>query len=313
MNTVKLSIPSHLHKYIIGTKGSTISQIVAQSGDSKLRITCSTPDNTVTIESTVATALASARKQVEQIHDQHKSKIDTNSLTEKLTVPLPANLQKYVIGDAGATIKNIQASTMTQIAFDSPKNTANIQASSKANAQKAHQLMLNALKNFGWHFEESSKSFVEKNMTDILFEKYRKKVVQEHDLMSKCYEDAQKAFKDNRKDEAKKLSEQGKKHQENRDKYQKEAAKQILDEMNKGKSEDEIDLHGLLVQEAIDFVNERLTKLMQSKKFKTFHIITGAGNHSEVSAKIKPEIGKLLDSKKLKYVRGNDGVFVVTL
>lgn len=269
----------------------------------------------MTIESSVPVALNKARQQVQDIYEQHRSKVDASALNEKLTVPLPSSIQKYVIGDGGSTIKSIQTSTRTQVTFDAPsKNVATIAASNKTDAQRAHVLMLNALKNYGWYYQETSKTFVEQNITDILFKKYRGKVVKEHELMAKCYDDAQKAFKENRKDEAKKLSEQGKKHQENRDKFSKEAAKQIFNEMNKDRDENEIDLHGLLVQEALDFVNERLEKLSKSaKKHAAFHIITGAGNHSETSAKIKPEIAKLLDGKKLKYVRGNDGVFVVTL
>lgn len=308
-NSITLSVPNHLHKYIIGTKGATIKNIQTTSGDPSLKIQLE--GDQVILTSTNAKALTVAKQEIEKIHAEHASKVDVSKMTHVKEYNLPATLQKYVIGQGGSGIKGIQTATESQLTMNGDKIV--IKSVSPANADKAFQLVLGELRKYGWFYDEKTKSYTERNFTDQVFAKYREKATKEHELMSQCFEKSQAAFNSGKKDEAKRLSEEGKKDQENRDKFQKEAAQQIFNEMNKGLSEDAIDLHGLYVSEAIQFVEERLDKLSKSKKYTTFNVITGAGNHSAESAKIKPHIGKLLSTKGLKYNVGNEGVFIVTL
>jgi DNA-nicking Smr family endonuclease len=309
MSSITLTVPNHLHKYIIGTSGATLKNIQSSSGDPSLKIQLE--GDKVILTSSNASALNNAKQQIEKIHAEHGQKVDLTKLTHVKEFKLPATLQKYVIGQGGAGIKQIQTATESQLTMNGDALT--IKSVSPANADKAFKLVLGELRKYGWFYEEKTKNYVERNFTDQVFAKYREKANKEHDLMAQCFENSKTAFTSGRKDEAKKLSDEGKKHQENKDKYQKEAAQQIFKEMNKDAGEDTIDLHGLFVSEAVEFLEQRLANLSKSKKYTTLHVITGAGNHSAESAKIKPHISKLLSTKGLKYAVGNEGVFIVTL
>jgi hypothetical protein len=83
------------------------------------------------------------------------------------------------------------------------------------------------------------------------------------------FEKSKKAFEEGKKDEAKQLSEKAKKHGENFEKMNKEAGihknytkgENIFKEINKNNGELLIDLHGLFVEEALEFVKNRIIKL----------------------------------------------------
>jgi len=93
------------------------------------------------------------------------------------------------------------------------------------------------------------------------------------------------------------------------------AAKIIFEEKNKVQDEFSIDLHGLKVQEAITFLEERIEKQKKDGKDHLI-VIYGKGIHSEGNVrKIKPEVEKLLGNLKLKYESDNPnpGCCYVTL
>lgn len=80
---------------------------------------------------------------------------------------------------------------------------------------------------------------------------------------------------------------------------------------NKNNPETTIDLHGLFVDEALRFVEERINKLKGSNK--TLEIITGAGNHSKTTALIKPKIIEVLTTNKLSFQEVKNGQIDVTI
>ncbi|KAH8091499.1 2',3'-cyclic-nucleotide 3'-phosphodiesterase [Aureococcus anophagefferens] len=82
------------------------------------------------------------------------------------------------------------------------------------------------------------------------------------------------------------------------------AAATIFAYRNKGHPETFIDLHGLLVDEALRFLTQRLDTLKQGD----LEVVTGAGHHSENHvAKIKPAAIALFKERRLKFSEINAG------
>lgn len=61
-----------------------------------------------------------------------------------------------------------------------------------------------------------------------LFAELEKNIEKEASLMAECFSKSQKAFKQDKKEEAKALSEEGKKHQELMQKYQNQSSEEML-------------------------------------------------------------------------------------
>ena len=113
-------------------------------------------------------------------------------------------------------------------------------------------------------------------------------------LRADCFDRSKKAYASGNGALAKELSVQGKEH----DRLLKEADKKAADAVFKAKNakvgEDEIDLHGLQVKEALERTEARLTQCMEQGKDHLV-IIVGRGSHSvDGIAKIKPAVQNLL-------------------
>ncbi|RPA86836.1 DUF1771-domain-containing protein [Ascobolus immersus RN42] len=101
---------------------------------------------------------------------------------------------------------------------------------------------------------------------------------------------SQAAYQSGDKAAAHELSQQSKKEQANADRYNREARDYIFRVNNAGRNMDEVDLHGLYVNEAVEIVRERL-QAERSRGGKGLWVIVGRGNHSEGGvAKIKPAV-----------------------
>jgi DNA-nicking Smr family endonuclease len=88
--------------------------------------------------------------------------------------------------------------------------------------------------------------------------------------------------------------------------FSKKCKKKLLKERNLKNDLYLMDLHGLFVEEATEFVEKRLNQL-NSNKGKTLVIITGEGNHSKMNhGLIKEKVALLLTGKgfKFKEVKG---------
>jgi hypothetical protein len=93
-------------------------------------------------------------------------------------------------------------------------------------------------------------------------------------------------------------------------------ARVIFNTKNKGYGMDQMDLHGLRVEDALEFVNERLNTIetLPPGQFKQLTIIVGAGHHSEGGiAKIKPAVTDLLVKRHFFFENdpNNEGQILV--
>ncbi|GAA5867833.1 hypothetical protein JCM3774_005873 [Rhodotorula dairenensis] len=143
----------------------------------------------------------------------------------------------------------------------------------------------------------------------------RNRAIQERDLMGQAFTASKQAYAAGDGEEAHNLSMQGKTHQRNRDQLNAEAAQWIFDENNRAQPVGSVDLHGLYVQEAIEYT-ERAIKDGRARGLPELRIIVGKGNHSPSHvAKIKPAISSLMQRERLtaRMDEHNAGVLVVQL
>lgn len=91
------------------------------------------------------------------------------------------------------------------------------------------------------------------------------------------------------------------------------AAKSILKHNNDGKGDLFIDLHGLQVQEALRFLEQRLDMHLANATVEVLECVTGAGHHSPGKlAKIRPAVAQLCTDRNLKCADDdNPGVFQI--
>lgn len=93
------------------------------------------------------------------------------------------------------------------------------------------------------------------------------------------------------------------------------AARWVFSENNQGRADNEIDLHGLHVREALDHVEQAIAAARKSGKAQ-LNFIVGQGRHSVNGvAKIKLAVEDWLQKQDIAYVPGpgNPGLLIVTL
>lgn len=131
--------------------------------------------------------------------------------------------------------------------------------------------------------------------------------------MKDSFEKSQNAFKTGDKALAKKLSEEGNKFKEKMHSKHNEAKIMAYYYKNKGRGLDEIDLHLLLVDEALQYVEDRINKAQEARLGKLI-VIHGQGHHSDKNGpKIKPSCYKFLDSKNINYIKDNPNPGCLTI
>lgn len=105
-------------------------------------------------------------------------------------------------------------------------------------------------------------------------------------------------FKDGSKATAKDLSNRKKQLYDQANHYNRQASNLYFTHYNKDRPMSEIDLHGLLVTEAITKVEKRINDLKSHREITQLIVITGRGNRSRDGlAKIKPEIQSMVIAK----------------
>lgn len=128
----------------------------------------------------------------------------------------------------------------------------------------------------------------------------------------KYFERSKNAFETGNKKEAKELSDMGKKHGELMEEANKRAVNEILNPQHLSTAS-KIDLHGLLVAEAVEATKSYVMSCIG--RLETVEIITGAGHHSDQikGAVIKPAIVKLCKDEhwKLDSHESNEGSFTL--
>ncbi|KAI8579952.1 hypothetical protein K450DRAFT_239878 [Umbelopsis ramanniana AG] len=112
---------------------------------------------------------------------------------------------------------------------------------------------------------------------------------------NECYERSQQAYKSGDGAQAKELSNQGHEHDRLMKQYNKQAADFVFEKKNRGRSPDEVDLHGLFVQEATERAEEAIARCQREGR-DHLTIIVGRGNHSiDHIAKLKPAITTMVE------------------
>ncbi|KAJ3032968.1 hypothetical protein HDV00_006877 [Rhizophlyctis rosea] len=132
---------------------------------------------------------------------------------------------------------------------------------------------------------------------------------------NEAYSQSQAAYRSNRKAEAKTLSEKGKRLDAEMKSLNAQAAEEIFQHHNKGRGLDEIDLHGLYVEEALRYVEAHIKKCRSAGVGRT-RVITGMGNHSAGGvAKIRPAVEELARKEGIRWEVDprNGGVIVLEL
>ncbi|KDE04323.1 hypothetical protein MVLG_05204 [Microbotryum lychnidis-dioicae p1A1 Lamole] len=143
----------------------------------------------------------------------------------------------------------------------------------------------------------------------------RNKAIHEGDLMGRAFSASKQAYASGDGGRAHDLSVEGKEHQRLKEQYNDQAAQWIFNENNKVQPRGTIDLHGLYVQESIDFT-ERAIQNARQEGLPELRVIVGKGNHSAAHvAKIKPAITSLMQKENLTahLDQHNSGVLVVLL
>lgn len=118
-----------------------------------------------------------------------------------------------------------------------------------------------------------------------------------------CFERSKQAYNSGDGAAAKELSNQGKMHDRKMDELNQQAADYIFRENNAaGKvAGDQIDLHGLFVEEAERILEQRI-RADQARGQTHLHAIVGKGNHSTGHVqKIKPKVEELCRELGLRY------------
>lgn len=105
---------------------------------------------------------------------------------------------------------------------------------------------------------------------------------------------------------AKELSNFGYQCKERIEIYNANAVKIIATKNNIEKDSDEIDLHGLYVNEAIQFFKETLSIKMKDKNFQSLKIIVGKGLHSKDKPKLKEAVVNFANEHNLNVFEHPD-------
>lgn len=150
---------------------------------------------------------------------------------------------------------------------------------------------------------------------DPEYKRLRDMANKEYERKKQLSEESQAAYKSGDGAEAKRLSELSQKHADKMDDYNRQAAEWVFRANNADSAEDEIDLHGLYVKEAISMLQTRIDAA-RARGETHLDVIVGKGNHSQNHvAKIKPAVEDLCRQMNFKYAleNGNSGVLVVDL
>jgi len=147
------------------------------------------------------------------------------------------------------------------------------------------------------------------------YEAMRNEANRHGDMMSQCFSQSQQAYDADDHGRAKELSNEGKHHQQQMEELNERCSAWIYHENNKSQPHGSVDLHGLYVQEAIEYT-EKAIKSAKSEGLTELRLIVGKGNHSENHVrKIAPAVNKLMKQEHLTAAPepGNYGVIVVHL
>ncbi|KAI9008306.1 hypothetical protein BC832DRAFT_418514 [Gaertneriomyces semiglobifer] len=145
----------------------------------------------------------------------------------------------------------------------------------------------------------------------------REQARKEAAFRNESFSQSRAAYAAGRKREAKELSEKGKEHDAKKKLLNRRAAELIFKANNSGRGRtlEEIDLHGLHVKEAIAFLEDHIRKCKRDGT-KRVEIITGRGRNSiDGIAKIKPAVQELIERERIRAYpsKTNPGRIIIEL
>ncbi|EPX73170.1 SMR and DUF1771 domain-containing protein [Schizosaccharomyces octosporus yFS286] len=146
------------------------------------------------------------------------------------------------------------------------------------------------------------------------YEKYRHLASEQAEKRGHFFQKAQQAYASGHKAEAHELSQNGKECGNKMEEYNRKAAYAIYMYKNSQCRPDEIDLHGLYVDEAVQAVRQRIHNCIQRGEGH-LHVIVGQGHHSVNHVeKLKPAVMQMLDQNNFRYSHEpNEGRIYVSL
>lgn len=147
---------------------------------------------------------------------------------------------------------------------------------------------------------------------DAEYERLRGNAEREANLRGQCFEASKRAYEQGNGALAHEKSEEGKRHGENMQRANQDAALYVFRANNSACAPDEIDLHGLHVEEAKYYTEQRIIACKQRRE-DHLHVIVGKGIHSvNHIQKIKPAIEELCRQHNFQYTtEHNEGRILV--
>ncbi|KAG9007614.1 hypothetical protein FRB93_007650 [Tulasnella sp. JGI-2019a] len=138
----------------------------------------------------------------------------------------------------------------------------------------------------------------------------------EGDAMARCFNDSQIAFTSGDRGLAKDLSNLGKMHKAEMERFHREASDLVfqINNEDRGRQPNEVDLHGLHVKEAIEKTEVAIIGA-QTRGDYQIRVIVGKGIHSQGDAKLSRAIEELVVTNDLEsaFDPQNPGVLIITL
>lgn len=150
---------------------------------------------------------------------------------------------------------------------------------------------------------------------DPTYKQYRDEAKKWHDKRTEYSQQSQNAYQNGDKQAAHELSEKLKDALRKAEDANKRAAQYVFVENNADSKGNEIDLHGLYVNEAKWVLQKRIGEALRTSQQELL-VIVGKGNHSQNGvAKLKPAIDELCSEAGLNHYisQKNSGVLVIDL
>lgn len=162
---------------------------------------------------------------------------------------------------------------------------------------------------------KSQQQFDYNHATDSQYTALRAQAQESMNMYQKLSQQSQNAYKQGEKSEAKKLSESAKQYRMQASRINEDAANYVFQQNNLDSSQEELDLHGLFVDEAEWIMKRRIYVAVRSNE-PIIKVIVGKGLHSEGhKAKLKPAMEDICEQYNLKHYlqSGNSGVMCISL
>ncbi|KAK9461059.1 uncharacterized protein V1516DRAFT_695778 [Lipomyces oligophaga] len=148
---------------------------------------------------------------------------------------------------------------------------------------------------------------------DAEYKRLRGLAENEYKAKSRCLKDSQDAYHSGDGAGAKEFSNRAKEHDRLMDQYNAQAAAFVFRANNADSDADEIDLHGLFVNEAVEYLKERINSSMQRNE-DHLEVIVGKGHHSTGGVpKIKPAVINLCEEHGFQYGVEDDNTGVILI